>query len=168
MTARQTAIAAGAELKWLVNSAALLRRPLRYTPQTAKWWGLVRLLTEKLGLSLKAAADAATAALGQADSSTRVSAGTDPSGATSIVIDLRRYESTFLANLSRALQLETPRRRGRPRRDRITGRDAVRAASEYGIDIGLLQASLRRTPAARLALLEANVEFVRAARRIRR
>jgi hypothetical protein len=97
-----------------------------------------------------------------------VSAGADPSGAASIVVDLRRYESTFLANLSRALQLETPRRRGRPTRDRVTGRDAVRAASEYGIDIGLLQASLRRTPAERLALLEANVEFVRAAKRVRR
>jgi hypothetical protein len=168
MTARQTAIAAGADLKWLVNSAALLRSPLRYTPQAAKWWGLVRLLTEKLGLSLKAAADAATAALGQTGSSSRVSAGSDSSGATAIVVDLRRYESTFLANLSRALQLETPRRRGRPARDRLRGRDAVRAASAYGVDVSLIEESLRRTPAERLALLEANAEFVRAARRVRR
>jgi len=164
MTARQTAIAAGADLKWLTNSAALLRRPIRYTPHSARWWGLVRILTGKLGLSLKAAADAATARLGHADSRSPVRASTDPSGAASLVVDLPRYDSIFLANLSRALLHETPRRRGRTK-DPIAGREAVSAAKRYGIDLGLIQASLDRTPAKRLALLEENAAFVRAARR---
>ena len=163
MTARQTAIAAGADLKWLTNSAALLRRPLRYTAHAAKWWGLVRLFTEKIGLSLKAAADAATAALERGGLRASVEASVDPSGSASLVVDLPRYESIFLANLSRALVQETPRRRGRAK-DPIAGSNAVSAASRYGIDLGLIQAALDRTPAERLAMLEANVEFVRAAR----
>jgi hypothetical protein len=167
MTARQTAIAAGADLKWLTNSAALLRRPLRYTAHAAKWWGLVWLFTEQLGLSLKAAANAATAALKAGGSRASVEASADPSGSASLVVDLPRYESIFLANLSRALVQETPRRRGRTK-DSLAGRDAVGAASRYGIDLGLIQASLDRTPAERLAMLEANVEFVRAARKAAR
>ena len=165
MTARQTAVAAGADLKWLTNSAALLRRPLRYTPQTAKWWGLVWLLTEELGLSLRAAADTATIALSQADSSSPISASADPSGSASLVIDLPRYESIFLANLSRALLQETPRRRGRSKASRPSS-DSIGAAMRYGIDVSLLKTALARTPAERLQLLEANVEFVRAARRV--
>ena len=160
------AIAAGADLKWLTNSAALLRRPVRYTAQAARWWGLVWLFTERLGLSLKAGADAAAAAL-RGDPGALVEAGMDPSGSASLVVDLPRYDSIFLANLSRALVRETPRRRGRTK-DPVAGRDAVGAASRYGIDLGLIQAALDRTPAERLAMLEANVEFVRAARRASR
>lgn len=167
MTARQTAVAAGADLKWLTNSAALLRRPLRYTPQTAKWWGLVWLFTKELGLSLRAAADAATIALSQTDSRSLISAGADPSGSAALVVDLPRYESIFLANLSRALLQETPRRRGRSKAPPPSS-DAIGAALRYGTDVSLIKAALNRTPAERLQLLEANVEFVRAARRVPR
>lgn len=163
MTARQTAVAAAADLKWLTNSAGLLRRALRHTPDQAKWWGLVRLLVGELGLSLKAAADAATAALRASDSKPSLRAKADPSGSAALVVDLARYHSIFLANLSRALVHETPRRRGRVRQ--TARKDAVRAARDYGIDISLLRSALHRTPAERLALLEANVAFVRAARR---
>src|SRR5689334_17061375 len=107
MTARQTAVAASANLKWMTNSAALLGRRLRYTPQEAKWWGLVRLLTENLGVSLKAAAKTATGVLRGNSSERQITAESDPSGSTSLVVDLPRYESIFLANLSRALLQET-------------------------------------------------------------
>lgn len=164
MTARQTAVAAGAELKWLVNSAALLGRRVRYNRQQAKWWGLVWVLTEQLGLSLRAAAAASTAALGGGNSSTRVTAGGDPSGSASVVVDLARYESIFLGNLSRALVHETPRRRGRPARRGMKG-DALTTAQHYGIDLGLIRSAIARTPAERLALLEKNAAFVRDMRR---
>ena len=164
MTARQTAVAAGANLKWIINSAALLGRRARYNPQEAKWWGLVWLLTEQLGLSLKAAAAAATAALRVRSSSTQVTAGADPSGSASLIVDLARYESIFLANLSRALVHETPRRRGRPT-PRAGKRDAVRSAQRYGVDLGLVRSAIERSPAERLALLEANAAFVREMRR---
>ena len=159
MTARQTAVAAGAEIKWLVNSAALLGRRIRYSRQQAKWWGLVRVLTEQLGLSLRAAAAASTAALGSTPS-TRVTAGGDPAGSASIVVDLARYESIFLGNLSRALVHEIPRRRGRPAR-RGTKGDALVTAQRYGIDVGLIRSAIARTHAERLALLETNAAFVR-------
>jgi hypothetical protein len=160
MTPRQTAIAAAADLKWLTNSAALLGRRLRYTAEAARWWGLVRLLVDDLGLTLKAAADAATAAL---DTGKTASAPvTNFPGAVRIEVDRPRYESIFLANLSRALNQETPRRRGRVR---ATTGGAIATARRYGVDIGLLRTALERTPAERLALLDRNVEFLRAARR---
>lgn len=159
MTPRQTAVAAAADLKWLTNSASLLRRPLRYTAEAARWWGLVRLLVVDLGLTLKAAAAAATSALVPARPSAAPARAT---GAARVDIDLPRYDSIFLANLSRALNHETPRRRGRVKQ---AERDAVAAARRYGIDIGLMQSALERTPAERLALLERNAEFLRAARR---
>jgi hypothetical protein len=164
MTARQTAVAAAAELKWLVNSAALLGRRVRYNRQQAKWWGLVWVLTEQLGLSLRAAAAAATAALAGGNSSTTVTAGVDPSGPASVVVDLALYESIFLGNLSRALVHETPRRRGRPARRGIKG-DALTTAQHYGVDLGLIRSAIARTPAERLALLEKNAAFVRDMRR---
>jgi hypothetical protein len=164
MTARQTAIAAGAELKWIVNSAALLGRRLRYDRQQAKWWGLVWLLTGQLGLSLKAAAKASTVALREGNSSKQVTAGSDSSGSASLIVDLARYESIFLANLSRALVHETARRRGRPPRRGIKG-DALATAEHYGVDLGLMQSAINRTPAERLALLEKNAAFVRDMRR---
>ena len=164
MTARQTAVAAGADLKWMVNSAALLGRRIRYDRQQAKWWGLVWLLTEQLGLSLRSAAAISTVAFRGGNSSTQVTAGVDPSGSASIIVDLVRYDSIFLANLSRALVHETPRRRGRPARRGIKG-DALATARHYGVDLGLIRSAIGRTPAERLALLEKNAAFVRDMRR---
>jgi hypothetical protein len=121
------------------------------------------LLVDRLGLTLKAAAGAATEALRAPDSRTLIDAGADPSGSAALVVDLPRYESIFLANLSRALILETPRRRGRT--TRRTSRHAVSAASRYGVDINLVRSALERSPAERLEMLDANVAFVRAMKR---
>ena len=163
MTARQTAIAAGADLKWIINSAALLGKRVRYDRQQAKWWGLVSLLTGQLGLSLKAAAALSTVALRAGSSSSRVTAGADTSGSASLIVDLARYDSIFLGNLSRALVHELPRRRGRPPRRGTKG--AVANAQHYGVDLDLIRSAIRRTPAERLALLETNAAFVRDMRR---
>ena len=160
MTPRQTAVAAAADLKWLTNSASLLGRRFRYTAESARWWGLVRLLVVDLGLTLKAAAAAATAALETGRAGSEIM--TDSAGLVRIEVDRSRYDSIFLANLSRALNQETPRRRGRVRKNTGT---AIAAARRYGVDIGLLRTALARTPSERLTLLDRNVEFLRAARR---
>src|SRR2546423_14624776 len=108
MIARQTAVAAAADLKWLTNSAALLRRRLRHTPDEARWWGLVRLLVTEVGMTLKPAAEAATVALRSLvqenahhrQSSRRngeITARRDPAGAAALTFDLARYPSIFLA-----------------------------------------------------------------------
>jgi hypothetical protein len=160
MTAHQFAIAARADVKWILNSSVLLDRRVRHTPADSRWWGLVRLLTEWLALPLQAAAEAATRSLGAKNDAVRTTVKTDPSQSASLVIDLLRYESIFLGNLSRALVQETPRRRGRPSRVR-SGAGAVSAASQYGVDLSLIQAALARTPAQRLEMLEANARFLR-------
>jgi hypothetical protein len=164
MTGRQFAVAAAADIKWITNSAALLRRPLRYNAGEAKWWGFVWLLTDAIGLPLKTAAAAATVSLRITRSSTPVTIGADPSHSASIVVDLARYESIFLANLSRARVHETPKRKGRPPRIAV-GRQALSSAHHYGIDLGLIQSALARTPSERLAMLEANSLFLREMRR---
>jgi len=166
MTVNQFAIAARADVKWLRNSAALLRRRIRASPADSKWWGLVRLLTENLGLPLHAAAGAATNALAQRTDTGSATPVSDPSGSASLLIDLSRYESIFLGNLSRALVQETPRRRGRPARV-PGGAGAIDSAQRYGVDLGLVRAALERTPAERLAMLEANAAFVRGMRKRR-
>src|SRR5437773_8377171 len=106
MTAHQTAIAAAADLKWLTNSAALLRRRLRHTPDEARWWGLVRLLVTDVGMSLRAAAAAASVALRSLPADTNrkqarrpqpATAKQDPTGAAAVVVDLTRYQSTTTA-----------------------------------------------------------------------
>ena len=164
MTARQFAVASAADIKWIMNSAALLRRPLRYSDSEARWWGFVRLLTEAIELPLKTAAAAATALLGVTQSSMSVTVSADPSHSASIVVDLARYESIFLGNLSRARVHETPKRKGRPPR-LAAGRQALSSAHRYGVDLGLIQSALARTPAERLAMLEANSLFLREMRR---
>lgn len=164
MTSHQVAIAASSDLKWILNSSALLGRPVRRTPADSRWWGLVRLLTECLALPLQAAAEAATRSLGTRKGAARMTVRSDPSQSASLVIDLPRYESIFLGNLSRAIMLETPRRRGRPSRTR-GGAAAIHAAQKYGVDLGLVRAALARTPAERLAMLDSNVEFIRGMRK---
>jgi hypothetical protein len=164
MTARQFAVASAADIKWIMNSAVLLRRRLRYNDSEARWWGVVRLLTETMGLPLKTAAAAATESLRVEQSSKPVTIGSDPSHSASIVVDLARYGSIFLGNLSRARVHETPRRKGRPPR-LVSGRQALSSAHRYGIDLGLIQSALARTPAERLAMLEANSLFLREMRR---
>ena len=157
------AVAAAADLKWLTNSAALLGRPLRNSPQAARWWGLVKLLVDDLGLSLKSAAATASTALLGLDSGAAVRAAGDPSESATVVVDLPRYQSIFLGNLSRALVHETPRRRGRRAAGRV---DSIAAARRYGVDIDLVRAALARSPAERLALLEDNAAFLRNMRRL--
>lgn len=44
--------------------------------------------------------------------------------------------------------------------------DPLKAAREYGVDLSLLQANLRRTPAERLRQLDAMLSFVHRIRRV--
>jgi len=94
----------------------------------------------------------------------KIAAKGDPSDSVSLLIDVPRYESIFLGNLSRALVLETPRRKGRPAQLR-RGASAIDAARRYGVDLGLVEAALERAPAERLAMLEANATFIRGMRK---
>jgi hypothetical protein len=82
-----------------------------------------------------------------------------PDGAVAVSVDLERFLSDFAARLSLARSYYAERRRGRPRRRR-----GLALAQWYGVDVSLLESSLRRTPDERLRSLDANVEFIRSMR----
>lgn len=157
MNLTQLAVAAAADSKWLLNSSALLGRTLRPTMASARWWGLVRVLETAFGVTLANASGAATRALANENGYRNVLVAEDVSSSASMSVDLFRYHSIFLANYSRALLRETPRRRGRRAARPL---DPIGRAKEHGLDIGLMRSSLERTPSERLAMLDTNRAFV--------
>lgn len=159
MTLAQFAVAVGADPKWVQNAAAGLGRPVEYTVKEARHLGLVRVLQSTLGVPLRAADQMAGAALREGADELTVREA--PDGSVRVVVDVRRYLSTFTAALSRALSGYEPRARGRP----MVRERGVAAARAYGMDLSLLQASLRRTPAERIRQLDADMEFLRTLRR---
>ena len=161
MTLQQFAAAVGADPKWVLNTTRLLGRRLRRTPAEARWLRLVRLLHRDVGLSLAAASRAATRAFAAAGPSAIAAAS--PDGSATVIVDRARFESSFLAALGAALGVAGPRRRGRWRKP---GRDALAAARAYGVDLGLLRASLALSPAERLERLDENATFLGAVRRV--
>lgn len=146
--------------KWIQNAAAGLGLKLRYTPEEARRLGLARLLHEELGVKLSQAWAAAGRALDRGRG--EVTARVTPDGAARLAIDMDRYLSDFAGRLSLARTHYEPRRRGRPARR--PARSAVARAREYGLDITLLEWSLRLSPAGRLRRLNEHREFVRALR----
>jgi hypothetical protein len=159
MTLHQFAAAVGADPKWVLNTTRLLGRRLRRTPAEARWLRLVRLLHQDVGLSLAAANRAATQAFTATGPNIIAAASLD--GSAAVVVDRARFESSFVAALGAALTLAGPRRRGRRRKP---GRDALTAARAYGVDLGLLRASLALSPAERLERLDENATFLDAVR----
>lgn len=164
MTRSQFAQAVRADEKWVENAARALGHRLRYSTGEARWFGLIYVLTRDLGTSVQRAATLATAAL-QLDPTTRaLRLRLSEHGEASVALDLARYHSAFAAAVSAALSHGGPRRAGRPTRP---GRpvNALAAAAEHGVDVSLLRAGLRRSPAERLARLDENVAFLQSVRR---
>lgn len=82
-------------------------------------------------------------------------------GSVRTVVDVERYLSTFATRLSLSRSYYAERGRGRlPKR----ARDPIAAARRYGVDIGLLQESLKRTPAERLRRLDEDARFLKGLR----
>lgn len=159
MTLAQMAIAAGADLKWLQNASAILKRPVRRSIDDARLWALVHAVAKDLKVPLAESLRIARLTL-------RQEKGVRSTGAeiASIVVNLERFNSVFYGNLSRARTLETPKRLGRPRQ--VRG-EAITRAKAYGIDISLLEAALNRPVRERLERLNANSEFLRELRKPR-
>lgn len=166
MTAGQFAYAIRADLKWVHNAARILGQSFEYNVDEARWLGLVHQLHAEQGIPLSRAADLARTALSAPTSEREVRVGGD--GTTAVLVDVARYRAVFAAALSTALNRETPRRRGRPRRPRgrRTGARVLRAAQEHGVDLSLLEQSLALTPSERIARLDANREFITALRKV--
>jgi hypothetical protein len=160
VTFAEFSIACAADPKWIQNAARLLGWRLRYGEDEARHVGLVKQLQDDVQLPLSEADQLAGDALKThgAQPGERVVVGSGRTGR--VAVDLARYLSDFSVRLAQARTHE-PRRRGRRRRQTL---GAVESAREHGWDIGLLEASLRSTPADRIRRLDENIEFVRALR----
>ena len=165
MTLAEFAYLLDADPKWVQNAAAALGGSLRYTLPTARRLAVARALARTADMPLPRAYALAGEALRKAGSSrapVRVSDEADP---VAVTVDVFRILAAVNVGLSRLRTMYVPRRRGRPATLR---RDPIRAAEEYGLDLGLLAANLRRTPAERLRQLDAMADFRRRAARGRR
>lgn len=161
MTLDQMAVAAGADLKWLQNAAGILQKKLIPTHAEAYWWGTVKRLSEALDIPLRKAETMANSLRGPDMVYGQRAFENDPTGVTSVTVDMDRLNSIFLANVSCALNLHTPKRRGRPE---PIG-DALDKAREHGIEISLLEAALNRSPDERLQILKTSRERVKKPKR---
>ena len=164
LTRSQFAAAVRADDKWVENAARTLDRRLEYTPAEARWFGILRVLTRELGISIGRAAELADDALRQPPETRALPLAESDDGAASVVIDLARYHSTFTAALSAALNHGGPRRRGRAPVKSSRVREPVARARAYGVDESLVREALERSPAERLARLDANAAFLSALR----
>jgi hypothetical protein len=164
MTRSQFAIAVMADEKWVENAPRLLGRRLAYTENEARWYALVRLFNQDIGVTLSRAALLADEALTYPAEARTIILGKTTVADAGISIDRALFESSFGASLSVALDMGGPKRRGRMSRQ-SNGRNAViRRALQYGVDIGLLQAGLKLSVRERLKAADENAEFVTALR----
>ena len=161
MTLGEFAYVLDVDPKWVQNAGAALRSPLRYTLATAQCLAVARALTDALGTPLPRAYAEAAGMLRRYDGSRRPVAVSTGDGAVAATVDVYRILAAVNTGLSRLRTTYAPRRRGRPSRAR---RDPVRRAADYGLDLTLLAANLRRTPAERLRQLDAMAEFRRRVR----
>ena len=167
LTRSQFSSAVRADEKWVENTARTLGQQLTYTPAEARRMGMVRVLATEIAIPITRAAELANDALRHPPEMRALPLSTSTEDVATLVVDLARYHSTFAAALSAALNHGGPRRRGRPAaRKRTRGRGAVAAAEAYGVDVSLLREALERTPAERLARLDANSAFLGALRRV--
>ena len=160
MTLGQFACALGAPTKWVQNTWAILGLDPTYGEAELWRMALVRLLEQAMEVPLKRGYATAQAAMpnhtGRGGRGTMELRLVDE-GALDVSVDWARFSSEVLAGLSRSRTQYQERRRGRPPKEPLHGIEAARA---QGIDVGLLRASLRRSPAERLRALDEDLAFV--------
>ena len=160
MTLGQFATAVAAPPRWVQNARALLQLGGRYNDEGARRLGLARALSEATGMPLVRAYSIARTALAAWPASREWSHG-NADGSVQVVIDLERYLGAFAVRLSLARTSYAERKRGRrnPR-----ARDPILAARQYGVDVTLIDESLKLTQLERLRRMEEMSEFFRSAR----
>ncbi len=156
MTLGQFAMVVGASPRWVQNALKVLGRERVYDEEGAKTLGLARQINDAFGVPLVRAYPFAREALAGWPG-VRVWRLDGPTGVGALEVDVERYLAIFAGRLAVARNQYAERRRGRPPGRRKRG---LAAAGEYGVDIGLLKESLKRTPAERLRRLDDDVAFL--------
>jgi hypothetical protein len=147
--------------KWIHNAALRLRRPIRHSVKEAIRLALARKIHDALGVPLSRAMHLASEAI-QADLDAPFVVASDD-GMISLSIDVTRLLIAFNAKLAWMRNQDPLPKRGRPPATRP--HDALAAAEAYGVDLSLVRANLRRSPAERLTALDENAAFIRNARK---
>ena len=157
MTLGKFAYALGAPTKWVQNTWAILGLDPIYGEAELWRLALVRLLERAMEVPLKQAYAMALETIPLAGLGRVMELRLVEEGALEVSVDWARFSSGVMAGLSRARTQYQERPRGRPRKEQLYG---IAAARAHGIDIGLLRASLRRSPAERLRALDQDLAFV--------
>ncbi len=160
MTLGRFSLAVGADPRWVQNARAVLGFSARYTVEAARRLSLARTLRETYGIPLGAAYAMSHEALAGRPGKGGWERAT-PDGVVTVSVDLERFLSAFNARLSLSRTLYGERQRGRPRG---RGGRGIGLAREHGVDVGLLESSLARTPAERIMSLDRDLEFLRSMR----
>lgn len=162
MTLAELALLAGASPKWVLNAAAAVPVPRRYSVDVARRLAVTRAIQSATGATLPrawvSAADALNRYRGDDAPVTLAPHATD---AVVVTVDIGRLLNEVRVRHSQLNSMYAPRQRGRrPRR-----RDPIEAAAEYGLDVSLLRANLGRSVTQRVRQLDAMVAFRRNVRR---
>ncbi|MBA2564843.1 MAG: hypothetical protein H0V09_05400 [Gemmatimonadetes bacterium] len=160
MTLGAFSTAVGSSPRWVQNAFAALRLPRPYSVPAARRLALARELRKVCGMPLVEAHPLASRILLRPLERQRWERS-NPDGSVLLAVDLERFLSTFAVRLSLSCTLYAERVRGRPARPRSSG---ISLAREWGVDIGLLESSLRRSPGERVRKLDEDVSFVRSMR----
>lgn len=159
MTLGEFSTAVGAPRRWVQNAMAVLGLPARYTVSGARELALARAINVACGMPLMDAYPLAQGAL-LAWPEQRMWNRVGPEATVTLAVDLERFLSSFFVRLSLSRTAYAERKRGRPRKRRRRG---VAGAREHGVDVSLLESSLRRSPEERLRWLDEHLAFLRSA-----
>jgi len=156
---------ADAPPKWVLNTCAALGLGLRYSLDLAWRLYLTHRLQWAIGVPLARGGEiAGTIPRGPATDGLRMTElPVDERCEIVLSLDLDRLRSSFAARRAALATTIAPRVRGRPATRR---RDPVKAAEDWGLDVSLLSANLRRSQTERLRQLDAMSSFRRSARRV--
>jgi len=158
MTLAELALVVGVPPKTILNAAAVLGTPTRYTLPLARRMAIAMALQQEAGIPLPQAWALAAEALRRFGPASRVVSITgNPPGAVTVRVDVYRILAAVNVRLSQLRTMYAPRRRGR----RAAPVDPLIRAEAQGLDLSLLRANLRRSPRQRLAQLDAMQDFRR-------
>ncbi len=163
MTLAELALVVGVPPKTLLNAAAVLETPARYTLPLARRLAVALAIQQEAGVPLPRAWDMAAEALRRFGTAGGVVTVTgDPAAVVAVQVDVYRILAAVNVRLAQLRTMYAPRRRGR----RAEPVDPLVRATAHGLDLSLLRANLRRSPKQRLAQLDAMQDFRRRVRRV--